>query len=356
MNYRLPASLGVLALGAVFLTSRPASAQSGPVAVKATSAVKAASIPRTADGHPDLQGFWSNVTLTPLERPRDLTGKEFFTEQEAVEYEKNIVQRRNRDQRQRGTVADVQNAYNDFWWDSGTKVVKTRRTSLVVDPPDGRIPALTPERQKQLQARAEAIKKRCEQPGALCQMENGGAPGPADGPEDRPLMERCLNFAAGPPILPGAYNNNYQIAQGPGFVAIDSEMAHDVRMIPLDAARPHLPANVRQWMGDPRGHWEGDTLVVDTTNFTGTTRFRGSDENLHLIERFTPADANTLIYRFTIDDPTAFTKPWTAEVPMLRAEGPMIEYACNEGNYGLAGILAAARAEEKAAAAKAAGK
>ena len=332
---------------AAFLASAPASAQSVSPASKTASAVKtekAAKIPRTADGHPDLQGFWENVTLTPLDRPRDLAGKEFFTPQEAVEYEKSLVTRRNRDKRQPGTVGDVQSAYNDFWWDSGTKVVKTLRTSLVVDPPDGHVPPLTPERQKQLQARADAIKKRCEQPGSACQIENSGNLGPADGPEDRPLMERCLQFAAGPPMLPGAYNNHYQIAQGPQFVAIDAEMAHDVRTIPLDG-RPHLPPTVRQWMGDARGHWEGDTLVVDTTNFKDRW-FRGSDGNLHLIERFTMADANTILYRFTVDDPTAFTKSWTAEVPMLRVEGPMIEYACNEGNHGLAGILAAARAEE----------
>ncbi len=334
-----------LAFGAAILASIPAPGQTAS-AVKTT-----AQIPRTADGHPDLQGFWENKTLTPLERPRELANKEFFTPQEAEQYAKRLTERRNRDHRERGTVNDVQNAYNDFWWDSGTKVVKTLRTSLVLDPPDGRIPALTPERQQELQAREEAIAKRCAQPGEACQIENNGRLGLADGPEDRPLMERCLQFAAGPPMLPGAYNNHYQIAQAPDFVAIDAEMAHDVRMIPLDG-RPHLPSNVRLWMGDSRGHWEGGTLVVDTTNFKDRW-FRGAtDEKLHLIERFTMVDPDTILYRFTIDDPGVYTKPWTAEVPLLRSEGPMIEYACNEGNEGMAGILAAARAEEKKKAGK----
>jgi hypothetical protein len=312
--------------------------------------------PRTPDGQPDLQGIWTNVTITPLERPQELAGKEFFTEQEKAEYEKRIVQQRNRDQRDRGTLRDVASAYNDFWWDSGTKVVKTRRTSIIVDPPDGRIPPLTPARQQELRARAEAVKQRCAAPGAGCEPENSGLPGPADGPEDRPLMERCLSFpTAGPPMLPSAYNNNYQIVQNPGHVLIDVEMAHDIRIIPTDG-RPHLPSTVRQWMGDSRGHWEGDTLVVETTNFTDQTRFRGSDENLRLTERFTRVDAETLLYRFTVDDPTAFTRPWSGEIPMVRTTGPLFEYACHEGNSGLAGILASARADEKKASLEAAAK
>jgi hypothetical protein len=311
-------------------------------------------VPRTVDGHPDLTGIWTNVTITPLERPKELAGKEFFTEQEAVDYEKTTVQRRNRDNREnRGTNADVANAYNDFWWDSGTRVVKTRRTSIVVDPPDGHVPALTPERQRQLAAIADAKKRRCEQPG--CEVENGGVPGPADGPEDRPLMERCLSFGNAVPMLPTAYNNNYEIVQTPGFVAIDVEMVHQVRQIPLDGS-PHLPSHIRQWMGDSRGHWEGDTLVIDTTNFNGKTAYRGSDQNLHLIERLTRTDADTILYRFTIDDPTAFTKPWTGEIPMVKAPGPLYEYACHEGNLGMVGILSSARADEKKAAEKGSGR
>jgi hypothetical protein len=342
MTYRLLVSLsGLSAMAAAsLLMPLPAAAQTAKAGKNWTASP-------AKDGHPDFSGIWTNVTITPFERPRDLAGKEYFTEQEAQAYEKQSVQQRNRDRRERGTNRDVASAYNDFWWDSGTKVVKTRRTSIVVDPPDGRVPALTADRQRELAARAEAIKKRCEQPG--CEPENSGLLGPADGPEDRPLMERCLHFGGGgPPMLPGAYNNNYQIVQGPDFLAIDVEMAHDVRRIPLDGSQ-HLPANVRQWMGDSRGHWEGDTLVIDTTNFTDKTRFRGSDENLHLVERFTLADPDTIIYRFTVDDPTAFTKPWTGEIPMVRTEGPLFEYACNEGNSGMMGILTSARFDEKKA-------
>jgi hypothetical protein len=315
----------------------------------AAFAASSKEVPRTADGHPDLSGIWTNVTITPLERPRELAGKEFFTEQEALQFEKDHV--RNRDNRDaRGTNADVANAYNDFWWDSGTKVVKTRRTSIVVDPPDGRVPALRPERQKQLQAIAAAKKDRCAQPG--CEVENGGQPGPADGPEDRPLMERCLSFGNAAPMLPSAYNNNYEIVQDKGFVAIDVEMVHQVRRVPLDGS-PHLPANIREWVGDSRGHWEGDTLVIDTTNFTDKTAWRGSDENLHLIERLTRTDPDTIIYRFTVDDPTAFTQSWTGEIPLVKSEGLLYEYACHEGNLGMTGILSSARADEKKAAADA---
>ena len=342
----------LVSAGVLFLTVIPGFSQSGSPAAKpavTAKATKSAALPRTPDGHPDFTGIWTNVTITPFERPRDLASKEYFTEQEAAAYEKQTVQQRNRDQRDnRGTDRDVANAYNDFWWDSGTKVVKTRRTSIVVDPPDGRVPALLPERQKELAARVEAVKRRCQQPG--CEPENSGLPGPADGPEDRPLMERCLSFGtAGPPMLPSAYNNNYWIVQSPGALAIDVEMAHDVRRIAVDGT-PHAPANIRQWLGDSRGHWEGDTLVVDTTNFNDLTRFRGADQNLHLTERFSLLDADTILYRFTVDDPTAFTKPWGGELPMVRTQGPLYEYACHEGNSGLMGILSSARADEKKAA------
>jgi len=209
-----------------------------------------------------------------------------------------------------------------------------------VDPPDGRIPPLTPEAQKRVDAEVAHATLH-----------------PADGPEDRPLAERCILWpTAGPPMLPGAYNNNYQIVQAPGYVAILVEMIHDVRIIQLDA-QPHLPPNVRQWMGDSRGHWEGNTLVVETTNFTNKTgdlsagmqraTFRGSDENMRLIERFTRVDPDTILYEFTVDDPTAFTKPWTAQIPMTKIPGPILEYACHEGNYAMSGVLSGARAEEK---------
>src|SRR5882672_6750173 len=281
-----------------------------------------------AAGQADLQGIWSNATITPLERPKELAGKAYFSVQEAAEYEKRILQETNKDRRDGDPEADVGRAYNDSWWDRGTKVVPTRRTSMVIDPPDGRVPPLTPETQKRAAARSEVLRR------------------PATGPEDRGLAERCILWpTAGPPMLPSAYNNNYQILQIPGYVVILTEMIHDVRIIPLDG-RPHLPENIRQWLGDSRGHWEGRTLVVDTTNFTDQTHFSDSDRNLHLTERFTRTDANTILYEFTVDNPTAFTRPWKGEVPLTKAPGPIYEYACHEGNYSMGSILKGARAEE----------
>jgi hypothetical protein len=313
--------IGVLAVAAWI----PASAQNG--------------LPRAAEDHADLSGVWTNNTVTPFERPRDLAGKEFFTEQEAAEYEKTHLF--DVDKRDNITVTnrDVASAYNSFWWDPCTKVAKTRRTSIVIDPPDGRIPPLTAERQKQLQEMAEARWRRCEKPGS--EPENSGQLGPADGPEDRPLMERCLSFGNAAPMVSSAYNNNYEIVQTPGFVGIDIEMVHQMRRIPIDET-PHLPSHIREWVGDSRGHWEGDTLVVDTTNFNNLESFRGSDENLHLIERLTRIDADTVIYRFTIDDPTAFTRPWTGEIPFVNSDGLLYEYACHEGQRGDEGYSAAA--------------
>jgi hypothetical protein len=286
--------------------------------------------PRTPDGQPDLQGIWSNATITPLERPDDLAGKPVLTEKEAAQYEKDVVRRTNVDRREGilGTEADVARAYNQFWYDRGTKTVGTRRTSLIVDPPDGKVPPLTPEAQKRV---ADRDSRRAR---------------PAEGPEDRSLSERCILWqTAGPPMLPSGYNNNYQIVQSRGYVTIFNEMIHDTRIIPLDG-RPHLPPNIRLWMGDSRGHWEGDTLVIDTTNFTDKTAFRGASEKMHLVERFTRVDPDTLLYSFTVDDPSSFARPWTAEIPSVRAQGSIFEYACHEGNYGMAGLLRGARAQE----------
>ncbi len=286
--------------------------------------------PRTPDGQPDIEGIWTSATLTPLERPADLAGKPTLTEKEAAEYEKNLLVQSNRDRRDGSADADLGRAYNEFWYDRGNKVVGTRRTSLIIDPPDGLVPPLTPEAQKRQEAAREHARLHA-----------------FDGPEDRPLAERCLSWAtAGPPMLPSAYNNNYHIVQTPGYVTILSEMIHDVRVIPLDG-RPHLGGNIRQWMGDARGHWEGNTLVVDTADFNGKAAFRGSGQKLHLVERFTPVGRDAMLYEFTVDDPTTFTKPWTAQVPMTKTEGPIYEYACQEGNYALRGVLAGARAEEK---------
>lgn len=283
--------------------------------------------PRTPDGQPDIQGIWSNAVLTPMERPAELGAKAIFTAQEVAEYEKQVIDRNNKDRRDGPIVEDVGRAYNDFWWDRGTHIVKTRRTSLVTDA-DGKIPPMLPEAQKRNADLREFRRLH-----------------PADGPEDRPLMERCIMLnSAGPPMVPSAYNNNYQVVQAPDYVTILNEMIHDVRVIPLDG-RPHIPAQAQQYMGDSRGRWEGNTLVVDTTNFTPFTTFRGASEKMHLTERFTRTDAETLLYQFTVDDPATWAKPWSAEIPSLRVSGPLYEYACHEGNQGMLGILTGARAE-----------
>lgn len=282
-----------------------------------------------ADGHPDLQGVWTTSTLTPLERPAEFGDKAFLTTAEAAEYEKRMAEYEKHELGSKGRDGDLV-PYNDFWTERNNKVVGSRRTSLIVDPPDGKIPPLTQEAKRTTEARAKYLKEH-----------------PLDGPEDLDLSMRCIT--RGLPQLPAAYNNNHQIVQAPGYVAIVSERIHDARVIPLDG-RPHLPPSIRTYMGDPRGHWEGDTLVVDTTNFTEKYSFRGSDKNLHLIERFTRVDADTINYEFTIDDPTAFTKPWTAQLPLQVINSLVYEYACHEGNYGMTGALKGARVEEKKAA------
>ena len=313
MNLRFPALGGIVALLALHVAAQtPGQRPASP---------------------PDLQGNWTNASLTPLERPDALAGKTVLSPAEAAAWEKQRKEDNNRDRRDGGAEADVARAYNELFYDQGSHLSRfdgSIRTSLVLDPPNGRIPPYTPQAAKRLETtRAEARLH------------------PADGPENRSLAERCIFWAtAGPPVLPGPYNNNYQIVQTPGYVMIMSEMIHEVRVIPLDA-RKHLPPEVRLRTGDSTGHWEGDTLVVDTTNFTGKTRFRGSDENLHVIERFRRADANTILYRFTVEDPTTFVKPWTAEVAMTKAGGPIYEYACHEGNYAMTDMLAGAREDEK---------
>jgi len=286
---------------------------------------KAWTVPRTSDGKPDLQGAWSNATLTPFERPAEFAGKEFFTQQEAAEFTRRTLQQSDRDRRGATPEADVNGAYNEAWFERGTKLLQNLRTSIVVDPVDGRVPPLTPAARDAAAARA-AVQRRVP-----------------EGPEDFPLAVRCLVWpTSGPPMLPGPYNNNYQIVQTRDSVAIEVEMIHDMRIIPTDG-RPHLPSSIRRWMGDSVGHWEGDTLVVDTTNFTDQTHVRGSDRNLHVIERFKRTGPDSLLYRFTIDDPTAFTRPWTGEIVMGRAPGLLYEYACHEANYSLANMLSDAR-------------
>jgi hypothetical protein len=273
-----------------------------------------------------LQGTWSFATITPLERPSALAGKEVLTDEEIAELNEEAATRADR--RGATPIDDVNAAYNAFWWDRGKSI---GRTSIIVDPPDGRVPPLTPEAQQREAARVAARRAR----------------GPADSWEDRNFAERCIQYRP-LPRLPTGYNNNYHILQTPGHVVMLVEMIHDVRVIPLDG-RPHIGYNVRQWNGDSRGRWEGNTLVVETTNFSDKTNFRGSGGKLHLIERFTRVDAETIDYQFTVDDPATWTRPWTGAIPLPKIEGPIYEYACHEGNYGMFGILAGARAEEKAA-------
>ncbi len=291
--------------------------------------------PRTAWGDPDLQGFWSNATLTPLQRPPELAGKAFFTPEEASAFDKQRVAQTNAD---RPLRAGEVGAYNDAFFERGTHGVKTRRTSLIVDPPDGRFPALTP-------AAADLVAAR----------ERRAVESPADGPEDRWLTERCILFGATVPMLPEPYNNNYRIVQAPGYVIVLVEMNHDARIIPLDG-RPPLASRLRQWTGEPRGRWDGDTLVVESANFKFNAQSRFgvgylnglSDANLRIVERFTRTDAATLLYRATVEDPSVFTSPWTIEIPMEKAAGPIFEVGCHEGNRGMANILSGHRAEERA--------
>jgi hypothetical protein len=358
MSQRLRAFEGALAAAvmAALLAPIPAAAQSGLTAVEKAAAALAPkrwTPPRTPDGQPDLQGLWTNGYITPIERPADLAGKPFFSKEEAVAFETHRVQATNKDSREGEKVDDLGRAYNDAWWDYGTHVSKTLQTSLVVDPPDGKIPALTPEVKKRLALQAQAASEKCAQPGVGCALGFSNNPEPADGPEDRPYTERCYAWPqGGPPMMPASYNNNYQIVQTPGYVMIFVESLHEARVFPLDG-RPHLPPDVRQLMGDPRGHWEGNTLVVDTTNFSDDTKFRGAGRNMHLTERFTRTDPDTVLYEYTVDDPTTFTKPWSAAIPMGATNGPIFEYACNEGNQGMIGVLSGARADEKRAGAAA---
>ena len=327
----------VLAIGLV-VGSAIVCVSTMPVAGQSRAKVSAA--PRTPDGQPDLQGFWSNTTIIPLERPKNVT-KEFYTREEALELAKKTAAEES-EQTEPGTVADVHYDFTQFGLDkTQSPIALNLRTSLIVDPPDGRLPALSPEGQRRAAERAAARKKRG---------------GPHDAVQNEPLGARCILMDRnGPPMLGGAYNNTYQIMQAPGYVMILVEMLHDARIIPLDG-RPQLPSTVRQWTGSSRGHWDGQTLVIETTNLTDKFAFQGSSENMRLTERFTRVDADTLRYQFTVDDPSTWTRPWSAEVLWRKDSGPIFEHACHEGNYGLNNTLAGARAEEKRAAEEAAKK
>ena len=338
MRKRIVAGFGVV--GVALLTTVALTGQTPPR--PSPGAAASTRVPRTPDGKPDLQGIWDFRTVTPMERPAEFANKPFLTEKEAADYEKRITEQRNADSNRdeskktsRGQVngteitADVALAYNDFWWDRGTKVIGSRRTSLVIDPPDGKIPAMTPAARARVD-KLEAARER-----------------PAEGPEDRSVGERCLlGFNAGPPFAPGGYNMNVQIVQTPKYVMLMNEMVHTARVIPMDSRPfPNLP----QWVGTSRGRWEGDTLVIETKGFKGETSFRGSSPNLHLIEKFTRSDNDTLVYQYTATDPTTWVRPWTVEIPLRRTDDQIFEYACHEANYGMTNLLKGARAVDGAA-------
>ena len=296
--------------------------------------------PRTAWGDPDLQGVWNNSTITELERPQAFSAKQVLTDGEAAALEQNVAQNRV----DRAPSAGDPGTYNQAWFDRGSKVVPGNRTSLIIDPPDGKLPPLTPAGQQRQEERFKRL-------GRTATGSSGN--GPFDSYEDISVVTRCITRGLPNAMLPGGYNNNYQIVQAPGVVVLVSEMMHDARMIPLDG-RPHISANIRQWMGDSVGHWEGNTLVVDVTNFPdrdvtgfGVAYRYGETSHLHLIERFTRIDADTIDYQFTVDDPATFTRQWTASIPMVKSNDPLYEYACHEGNYGLTNILKASRALDK---------
>lgn len=317
------AGLLVIAIVAITLIESPIVAQT-----------KSYVPPRTPDGQPDLQGYWTNSTYVPLERPSGVT-KEFYTPAEAAERDKREAAREGA-QTNPGTTEDVHYDFSQFALDrSQAPLSRSLRTSLIYDPPDGKIPPMTAEGKRRAAEREEAGKKL------------GGR---WDSAESNQLDDRCLMMRGpGPPMMDAAYNSNYQIIQAPGYVMILTEMIHDARIIPLDG-RPQPPANIRQWIGLSRGKWENNTLVVETTNFNGKNPFSGSSENLRVIERFTRVADDVIQYRFTIEDESVWARPWSGELPLVKTRGPIFEHACHEGNFGLYNTLVGARLQEKAAA------
>jgi hypothetical protein len=312
----------------------------------APAAAQNSKAPKTPWGKPDLTGLWDFRTITPLERPASMADREFLTEAEAAKLEQDTIDRNaeidsrpaerttaggNVDRRADGTPG----FYNNFWLDGGTKPVASRRTSLVVDPPNGRVPPLTPAAQTRTEERRAYLKQH-----------------PADGPEDRSSSDRCIvGFNAGPPLSPGGYNQNMQVVQTRDHVILVTEMVHTARIVPLDG-RPQLSNSFRHWSGEARGRWEGDTLVIETTNFRPDRGWRGSTGNMKLVERLTRLDAETLEYKYTVIDPDTWTSPWTAAIPLRLADQPSYEYACHEGNHSMQGILSGQRTEDKEAATK----
>jgi hypothetical protein len=324
--------MGLIVLVAVaVLAAQPVAGQARPGAAgTAGTSSRRYTPPRTPDGQPDLQGFWTNSTYTPLERPNGVT-KEFYTPEEAALVEKRAAAREG-EQTKPGTVEDVHYDFSQFALDrSQSALARSLRTSLIVDPPDGKLPPLSAEGKRRA-AEQQELSKRI---------------GRWDSAQSNQLDDRCVIMrGAGPPMMDAGYNSNYHIVQAPGHVMILTEMIHDVRIVPLDG-RPQPPGGLRQWMGTSRGRWEGETLVVETTNFNGKNPFQGSSERLRVVERFTRLSDDTIRYRFTVEDDATWTRPWTAEATMLKTQGPLFEHACHEGNYGLYNTLVGARLEEK---------
>jgi hypothetical protein len=338
MKRRILASAFVLAvLGAVTLMSLAplrAQAPAAPARPAAKAAAKAPAkspwkAPHTPWGDPDIQGAWNNGTITPLERPNGSGQKDLLSDEVTTIIV--LLEATRADRRPTDAVADLELAYNQEWWDRGKSI---GRASLIIDPPDGRLPPLTAEGQRRREAREKERRSR----------------GPADSVADRPFHERCLIYRSVPP-LPTGYNNNYRILQSPGVIAILQEQIHDTRFIYLDG-RPHLGGRIRQWLGDSRGHWEGDTLVIETTNFDPHIdffKFQIASETLKVTERIKRTGPDNLDYRWTVDDPTTYTRQWTAVLPLRTEPGPLYEYACHEGNRGLVNVMTGFRAQERKA-------
>jgi len=341
MNYRLYIPLGILTAAIAAASLSAVALQKAEPGRKTTAAAKKWAPSKTPWGDPDLQGVWNDATSTPLQRPNTLAGKDVLTDEEAAGFEEETAHNLTRDRRDGGADADVARAYNEHWMDARRlKITADHRTSLVIDPPDGRIPPLvsfTPERQNARDARQAANARFL-----------AGLP---DSVLDMSLPVRCIIRTDSPPYLPTIYNNDFHIFQSPGFVVIVPEMIHSARIIPLDG-RPHIGQNLRQWLGDPRGHWDGNTLVIETTNFRsddGVT-FQGSNPAaFRITERLTRIDADTMNYEFTVEDPSTWTRPWTARIPWSKIdpEEQMYEYACHEDNYDLVHLLSGARIREK---------
>ena len=309
-------------------------------------------VPRTAWGAPDLGGVWDYNSLTPLERPSEYEGREFLTDEEAGQIIRQAVENAGVDQRATDPKIDIEGAYNAFWTDHPTTLPPDRRTSLVIDPPDGRLPALTAA----AQVREDFWRANRVPPiRAPLLLAFQAGDNPARTPEDFGLSERCIvGFSAGPPLNGGSYNSNLQVFQTPDHIVLFTEMVHQARIVPLDG-RPHVSPVIRQWLGDARGYWDGDTLVVESRNFTpkrssfitASTNAVGEGGALHLTERFTRIDGDTLHYEYTVNDPVTFTRPFTVSQMLTSTDGPIFEYACHEGNYGLPNALAGARAKER---------